>query len=100
MEELNEINPQIASRVMAPLTRWRKYDEGRQHMMKRELTRILEIESLSSDVCKLLRKAFSQDLVLFRVCRLYVAEYLFLLLMMASSFNSFDPSQARSTSAE
>ena len=57
MEELNEINPQIASRVMAPLTRWRKYDERRQHMMKRELTRILEIESLSSDVYEIASKS-------------------------------------------
>ena len=57
VEELNEINPQIASRVMAPLTRWRKYDERRQHMMKRELTRILEIESLSSDVYEIASKS-------------------------------------------
>ena len=57
MEELNEINPQIASRVMAPLTRWRKYDERRQHMMKRALTRILEIESLSSDVYEIASKS-------------------------------------------
>ena len=55
--ELNEINPQIASRLMVPLTRWRKYDETRQDMMKRELARILEIKSLSSDVYEIASKS-------------------------------------------
>ena len=55
--ELNEINPQIASRVMVPLTRWRKYDETRQAMMKRELNRILEIKPLSSDVYEIASKS-------------------------------------------
>ena len=57
MAELNEINPQIASRLMVPLTRWRKYDETRQDMMKRELNRILEIKSLSSDVYEIASKS-------------------------------------------
>ena len=57
MAELNEINPQIASRLMVPLTRWRKYDETRQEMMKTELIRILEIKSLSSDVYEIASKS-------------------------------------------
>ena len=55
--ELNEINPQIASRLMVPLTRWRKYDETRKDMMKRELARILEIKSLSPDVYEIASKS-------------------------------------------
>ena len=43
--ELNEINPQIASRLMVPLTRWRKYDETRQDMMKRELARLALLDT-------------------------------------------------------
>lgn len=39
--ELNALNPQIASRQLAPLTRWRKYDDARQALMKGELERIL-----------------------------------------------------------
>jgi aminopeptidase N len=35
--ELNGFNPQIASRQLAPLTRWRKYDSARQALMKGEL---------------------------------------------------------------
>ncbi|MCX7080032.1 MAG: aminopeptidase N, partial [Pseudomonas sp.] len=38
--ELNGFNPQIASRQLAPLTRWRKYDAARQALMKGELERI------------------------------------------------------------
>src|SRR5690606_19646452 len=30
---LNAMNPQIASRLLGPLTRWRKYDSGRQALM-------------------------------------------------------------------
>ncbi|NQD93481.1 aminopeptidase N, partial [Pseudomonas sp. CrR25] len=38
---LNALNPQIASRLLAPLTRWGKYDSTRQALMKAELERIL-----------------------------------------------------------
>jgi len=48
--ELNALNPQIASRQLAPLTRWRKYDDQRQALMKGELERILASGALSSDV--------------------------------------------------
>ncbi|MGC3547155.1 aminopeptidase N C-terminal domain-containing protein, partial [Pseudomonas aeruginosa] len=33
--------PQIASRLLVPLTRWRMYDEARQALMRGELERIL-----------------------------------------------------------
>ena len=32
--ELNEINQQMAVRVLTPLTRWRKFDDDRQILMK------------------------------------------------------------------
>ena len=56
---LNKLNPQIASRLLAPLTRWRKYDEGRQGLMKAELERILATGDLSSDVFEVVSKTLA-----------------------------------------
>jgi aminopeptidase N len=55
--ELNAINPQIAARILAPLTRWRKFDDARQRLMKAELERILAIEDISSDVYEIASKS-------------------------------------------
>ena len=55
--ELNAINPQIAARIMGPLTRWRKFDAGRQDLMKASLERILEIEDISPDVYEIASKS-------------------------------------------
>ncbi|MGY4534768.1 aminopeptidase N [Pseudomonas sp. TE3786] len=54
---LNGFNPQIASRQLAPLTRWRKYDSRRQALMKAELERILASGELSSDVYEVVSKS-------------------------------------------
>ncbi|MDH4610742.1 aminopeptidase N [Pseudomonas sp. BN102] len=56
---LNALNPQIASRQLAPLTRWRKYDGGRQQLMKAELERILASGELSSDVFEVVSKSLA-----------------------------------------
>lgn len=57
--ELNALNPQIASRQLAPLTRWRKYDDARQALMKGELERILASGALSSDVYEVVSKSLA-----------------------------------------
>ncbi|MEE1925763.1 aminopeptidase N [Pseudomonas sp. 148P] len=57
--ELNALNPQIASRQLAPLTRWRKYDDKRQALMKGELQRIRDSGSLSSDVFEVVSKSLA-----------------------------------------
>ncbi len=56
---LNKLNPQIASRLLAPLTRWRKYDTSRQALMKAELERILAAGELSSDVYEVVSKSLA-----------------------------------------
>ncbi len=56
---LNGFNPQIASRQLAPLTRWRKYDSSRQALMKAELERILASGELSSDVYEVVSKSLA-----------------------------------------
>jgi len=55
--ELNAINPQMAARILAPLTRWKKFDAGRQVKMKDELQRILNVEGISPDVYEIVTKS-------------------------------------------
>ena len=57
--QLNGFNPQIASRQLAPLTRWRKYDSARQALMKAELERIRASGNLSSDVFEVVSKSLA-----------------------------------------
>lgn len=57
--ELNGFNPQIASRQLAPLTRWRKYDDTRQALMKSELERIRASGQLSPDVFEVVSKSLA-----------------------------------------
>ncbi|MDF3863989.1 aminopeptidase N [Pseudomonas denitrificans (nom. rej.)] len=56
---LNALNPQIASRLLTPLTRWRKYAPARQVQMKAELERILASGELSSDVYEVVSKSLA-----------------------------------------
>jgi len=56
---LNALNPQIASRLLAPLTRWAKYGNARQLLMKAELQRILASGELSSDVFEVVSKSLA-----------------------------------------
>ncbi|MEA1604346.1 aminopeptidase N [Pseudomonas spirodelae] len=56
---LNALNPQIASRLLAPLTRWAKYGSARQAQMKAELQRILASGELSSDVYEVVSKSLA-----------------------------------------
>jgi len=55
--ELDPLNPQIASRLLYPMTGWRRYDEGRQQQMRVQLERILEVEGLSNDVYEVVSKS-------------------------------------------
>ena len=56
---LNALNPQIASRLLAPLTRWAKYGSTRQAQMKEQLQRILASGELSSDVYEVVSKSLA-----------------------------------------
>jgi len=54
---LNRLNPQIAARLLTPLTRWKKYNPARQQMMKAELERIQADPELSRDVYEVVSKS-------------------------------------------
>jgi len=57
---LNAFNPQIAARLMAAFTRWRKYDPTRQHGMRGQLERILAVPELSPDVYEIAVKSLEK----------------------------------------
>ncbi len=54
---LNLINPQVASRMLGPLTSWRRYDATRQGIMKAQLERIIENPAISKDVYEVASKS-------------------------------------------
>ncbi|WP_290798102.1 aminopeptidase N [Halomonas sp.] len=56
--ELNRLNPEIAARLITPLTRWARFDETRQELMKAELERI-RAEKLSPNVYEVVEKALA-----------------------------------------
>jgi aminopeptidase N len=47
---VDRLNPQTAAKLVPPLGRWRRFDEGRQVLMKAELERIVAASGLSKDV--------------------------------------------------
>jgi len=54
---LNTQNPQIASRLLTPLTKWKKYNPERQTLMKSQLERIMAEPDLSKDVFEVVSKS-------------------------------------------
>lgn len=56
---LNTLNPQIASRLVAPLLPWRKYTPNRQQLMQAQLQHILALPNLSQDVYEVVSKALA-----------------------------------------
>ncbi len=55
--ELNAINPQIAARLVSPLITWKRYDEKRQNLMRKELERIAGHDDVSRDVYEIVSKS-------------------------------------------
>lgn len=54
---LDKLNPQIASRLLTPLTRWRKFSAKRQALMQVQLQRIKMQEELSKDLFEVVEKS-------------------------------------------
>ncbi|MDC8831042.1 aminopeptidase N [Alteromonas gilva] len=57
--ELDKQNPQVASRLVTPLTQWQHYSSTRQDLMKRQLARLLEDSGLSKDLYEKVSKALA-----------------------------------------
>lgn len=56
---LNATNPQVSARLLQPLGRWRRFDDGRQSAMRGELQRVLEADGLSKDVFEIASKSLA-----------------------------------------
>ncbi|WP_210396839.1 aminopeptidase N [Motiliproteus sediminis] len=56
---LDARNPQIASRLLGPLTRWKRYDAKRRALMQAELERIRDADKLSPDSYEVVTKTLA-----------------------------------------
>jgi aminopeptidase N len=54
---LNDLNPQMAARLLGALSNWRRFDEGRRELMKTELEKILALSNVSRDVYEIAAKS-------------------------------------------
>lgn len=52
-------NPQVAARVVEPLTRWQRFDPKRQALMRAQLQRIQANPKISADVYELVMKSLA-----------------------------------------
>jgi len=58
---IDRANPQIAARLLAPLTRWRRYDAGRRAAMKDALRGIESSDAISRDVYEVVTKTLQGE---------------------------------------
>ena len=56
---LNSKNPQVASRLIEPLIRLKRYDEKRQALMRGALEQLKGLENLSGDLFEKISKALA-----------------------------------------
>ncbi|WCE31084.1 aminopeptidase N [Vibrio sp. SCSIO 43137] len=57
LTELNSSNPQVASRLIDPLLKYRNYDEKRQGLMREQLEKLSRLDNLAKDLYEKVTKA-------------------------------------------
>ncbi|KAL3833474.1 hypothetical protein ACJIZ3_008210 [Penstemon smallii] len=57
--QLDNINPQVASRMVSAFSRWKRYDETRQSLAKAQLEMILAANGLSENVFEIASKSLA-----------------------------------------
>lgn len=57
--ELDSFNPQVAARMCESLTRWKRFTEPRQQLMRKELERIKAVSTLSKNTAEIVEKALT-----------------------------------------
>lgn len=57
VQQLDSLNPQVAARMVKPLTSWKRYDKQRQELMLEQLETILKGNKLSSDLYEIASKS-------------------------------------------
>ena len=56
---IDPLNPHLAARLLQALVRWRRFDVGRQALMRAELERVLALPGLSKDSYEVASKALA-----------------------------------------
>ncbi len=56
---LDPANPQIAARMVSPLGQWRRFDAGRQALMRAELGRIVALDGVSKNTFEMASKSLA-----------------------------------------
>jgi len=59
LSDLNTRNPQVAARMIEPLIRLKRYDAGRQALMRKALEQLKGLDKLSGDLYEKISKALS-----------------------------------------
>ena len=57
--DLNVSNPQVASRLIDPLLKFKKYDSDRETLMKAQLQRLADLDNLAKDLFEKVTKALA-----------------------------------------
>ncbi|MCG8123807.1 MAG: aminopeptidase N C-terminal domain-containing protein, partial [Candidatus Thiodiazotropha taylori] len=58
---LDSLNPQIAARLLRLMSRWRRYDESRQQLMRKAFERVLAQADISKDVFEIASKSVADE---------------------------------------
>lgn len=58
---LDKTNPQVAARIVTPLTQWHQYAKAHQEQMKAQLARLLNEKGLSRDLFEKVSKSLAYD---------------------------------------
>ena len=54
---LNSVNPQVAARLVTPLTRWKKFPQPNQQLMREALEKIAQLPDLVKDIEEIISKS-------------------------------------------
>ncbi len=58
--ELDPLNPQVASRMLRQMSRWRRYDPARQALMQQQLQRVLAAPKVSKDIYEIAARSLEE----------------------------------------
>lgn len=58
--KLNQQNPQVAARLITPLIQFKRLDQNRKNLIKKQLNRLLELDDLALDLYEKVSKALIQ----------------------------------------
>jgi aminopeptidase N len=59
--KIDKLNPQLASRMATPLTRWHRYDHERQGLMKARLEQLSNSPEISKDLFEIVSKSLQAE---------------------------------------